>query len=190
LIVKQRGRQPFLQVVMSKNVKKKKIEPQTTRRGFLNKIWMGLGVVVVAEIIGLVIAFLHPRKPRVKAGEFGTIITAGPIDNFALNSVTTFQRGQFYLSRLDDGGFLALSRKCTHLGCTVPWVASEQKFTCPCHKSIYDNRGDVISPPAPRALDLFAVMVENEIVKVDTGQLIKRGKFRNEQVTYPAKSSK
>ena len=86
------------------------------------------------------------------------------------HSVTAFVRGRFYLARLADGGFLALSRKCTHLGCTVPWVATENKFVCPCHASAFDITGNVISPPAPRALDIYAVMIENDIVKVDTSR--------------------
>jgi Rieske Fe-S protein len=62
---------------------------------------------------------------------------------------------------LQDGGFLALHRECTHLGCTVPWVSEEKRFMCPCHSSVYDINGDVLSPPAPRALDLASDKVVN-----------------------------
>ena len=30
--------------------------------------------------------------------------------------------------------------------------AAEQRFICPCHSSAFDIRGDVVNPPAPRAL--------------------------------------
>jgi len=43
----------------------------------------------------------------------------------------------------------------------------------------------VISPPAPRALDLYHLYIENNIVKVDTGKRIKRGGFRTDQAVYP-----
>jgi len=33
---------------------------------------------------------------------------------------------------------------CTHLGCVVPWNASENKFMCPCHGSQYDETGKVV----------------------------------------------
>ena len=46
-------------------------------------------------------------------------------------TVSAFPAGQFYLVRLKDGGFLALHRECTHLGCTVPWVAERARFACP-----------------------------------------------------------
>ncbi len=162
-------------------------EEGSSRRSFLNKLWIGVGVVAIIELIGVVTAFLRPRKTKAKAGDFGTIIEAGPVEKIPLDSVTAFVRGRFYLARLEDGGFLALSRKCTHLGCTVPWVSREKKFICPCHSSAFDIRGEVISPPAPRALDIYHVFIENNIVMVETGRRIKRTEFRVEHVTYPKK---
>jgi len=159
----------------------------SSRRSFLNKLWIVLGVLALVELVALVIAFFHPRKEREKAGDSEGILETGSVDKFALNSVTAFVRGKFYLARLEDGGFLALSRKCTHLGCTVPWSSKEMKFVCPCHASVYDIRGEVVSAPAPRPLDLHHVFIENNIVKVDTNKVIKRGVFRAEQVVYPKK---
>ena len=159
-----------------------------SRRSFLNKIWVGLGIVALMELAGLVVMYLRPGKTRVKSNEFGTIIEAGPVESFPPDSVTAFVRGRFYLSRLEDGGFLALSRTCTHLGCTVPWLDKEKKFACPCHGSSFDIRGEVVSPPAPRALDIHYVFIENNIVKVDTGKRIKRGEFRADQVVHPKKA--
>lgn len=43
---------------------------------------------------------------------------------------------------------------CTHLGCVVPWVASENKYKCPCHGSQYDGTGKKIRGPAPLSLAL------------------------------------
>ena len=108
---------------------------------------------------------------------------AGPVERFEPGSVTAFREGEFYLARLKDGGFLALHRKCSHLGCTVPWIKDEQRFTCPCHASAFDIHGAVLDAPAPRALDLFAVRIENGIVKVDTSKLIRRSSFESHQVT-------
>jgi len=42
-----------------------------------------------------------------------------------------------------------------------------------------------MNAPAPRALDIYAVNIENDIVKVVTANPIKRSEFRKEQVTYP-----
>jgi len=160
-----------------------------SRRGFLTKLWIALGVVALVEFIAVGFAFLRPSKPAARQKNAAAIVTAGGVNSFAPDSVTAFVRGRFYLSRLTDGGFLALSRKCTHLGCTVAWSATENKFVCPCHASAFDIGGNVISPPAPRALDMYAVTIENDMVKVDTGQPIKRSEFRSEQIAYPRKNS-
>ena len=170
---------------MSDNTKTKESENKLSRRSFLTKLWIGLGFIALVEFVWVVIAFLRPRRPRLSEANAEAIITAGPVESFAPGSVTAFVRGRFYLARLEDGGFLALSRKCTHLGCTVPWIEKENKFECPCHASAFDITGNVISPPAPRALDIYKVLIENNIVKVDTDKLIKRSDYRSEQATYP-----
>jgi len=176
-------------MVKKQTAKEEANQKETNRRGFLTKLWFGLGFVALAEFIAVAFAFLRPGKPEARRENTDAIVAAGEVDSFAPNSVTAFVRGRFYLARLADGGFLALARKCTHLGCTVPWVATENKFACPCHASAFDITGDVISPPAPRALDIYAVVIENDIVKVDTSQPIKRSEFKTEQVVYPRKVS-
>lgn len=169
---------------MAKQQKKEDREPEDSRRGFLNKLWLALGLVVLAEFVWLIVSFLRPRKPRIAGDGFGGVMPAGPAEGFAPNTVTAFPRGQFYLARLEDGGFLAISRKCTHLGCTVPWVEEEKRFACPCHGSAFDITGDVVNAPAPRALDLYPVTIENNLVKVNTGKRIKRSQFSASQVAY------
>jgi cytochrome b6-f complex iron-sulfur subunit len=145
----------------------------STRRSFLWKIWLGLGGLALLEYIWLAADFLRPRR-SVTADDAGSIIVAGPVERFSPGSVTAFPAGKFYLARLEDGAFLALSRECTHLGCTVPWIDDEARFVCPCHSSAYDIKGEVLNPPAPRALDQFAVRIENRIVKVDVSRPLKR----------------
>lgn len=156
------------------------------RRDFLSFLWAALGLVVLAELFWVVVSFLRPRKIEVRSGEFGALMEAGPVDSFLPGTVTAFPRGHFYLARLEGGGFLALSRRCTHLGCTVPWRPEEKQFLCPCHSSAFDIRGDVVHSPAPRPLDLFRVTIQNNVVRVDTGRGIKRDRFEEGQVVYSA----
>jgi cytochrome b6-f complex iron-sulfur subunit len=154
------------------------------RRSFLSRILAALGILAVVETGWIAVTFLGPRKRRAVADEQPGLVVAGPVVRFEPGSVTAFREGKFYLARLDGGAFLALYRKCTHLGCTVPWIPDEQRFTCPCHASAFDIRGDVLSAPAPRALDLFPVRVENGIVKVDTTRLIRRSSYQPDQATW------
>ena len=151
----------------------------------MTKLWIGLGLIGLAEFVAVAFAFLRPKKSEIREGNSAAVFTAGPVDRFTPGSVTAFVRGRFYLARLEDGGFLALSRKCTHLGCTVPWVGKDMKFACPCHASAFDVRGEVISPPAPRPLDLYPIVIENGIIKVDTSKPIRRNEFKISQVVTP-----
>jgi cytochrome b6-f complex iron-sulfur subunit len=148
-------------------------EPASRRR-LLMRLWTLLGLGAVAELGWVTASFLRPR-PRASS-ELGVVV-AGPLERFEPGSVTAFPAGQFYLVRLKDGGLLALHRECTHLGCTVPWVAAEGRFKCPCHGSAFDITGAVLNPPAPRPLDLLAVRIENGIVKIDVSKRQRRSAF-------------
>jgi len=153
------------------------------RRSFLARIAALFGGLALLEAGWIATSFFGARRKASAAPDKSGELIAGPIERFEPGSVTAFGEGHFYLARLEDGGFLALHRKCTHLGCTVPWSANEQRFSCPCHGSAFDIRGDVLSAPATRALDRFAVKIDNGVVKVDTSRPIRRAVFDVEQVT-------
>jgi cytochrome b6-f complex iron-sulfur subunit len=149
------------------------------RRRLLLRVWGLLGLAAFAELLWVVASFVRPRSGQ---AEDAGLVVAGPIDRFEKGSVSAFPAGKFYLVRLEDGGFLALDRECTHLACTVPWNAAERRFACPCHASAFAITGAVLSPPAPRPLDLHPVRIENGIVKVDTRQRLPRAAFDPSQV--------
>ncbi len=140
-----------------------------------------LGALALTEIAGASLLFLAPRNME---GEFGGVVTAGPVDSFPNGSITEFPAGRFFLVRAEDGGFLAVYRRCTHLGCSVSWKPDQNQFVCPCHGSHFDFYGDVENPPAPRALDTFAVLIEDGIVKVDTSRPQTREEFEANQLVY------
>jgi cytochrome b6-f complex iron-sulfur subunit len=144
------------------------------RRRFVVRLWSILGVAALGELAWVTGSFLRPRgRDAASSGLF----VAGPADRFEPGSVTAFPAGRFYLVRLAEGGFLALHRECTHLGCTVPWDATQRRFACPCHASAFDITGQVLNAPAPRPLDFYPVRVENGVVRVDTRQRRQRTAF-------------
>ncbi|MBN2304385.1 MAG: Rieske 2Fe-2S domain-containing protein [Anaerolineae bacterium] len=156
---------------------------QTTRRDFLKLAWGAAGLLVLGE--GALVAYKF-FAPKVVAGEFGGVFTIGLLDDFPPGSVTPVTAGRFYLVRLADGGLLALYRKCTHLGCAVPWDQAEGKFICPCHASAFEPDGDVLNPPAPRPLDRFAITVVDGEINVDTGTAIQRDHANQSDIVYPS----
>lgn len=153
-----------------------------SRRDFLKLAWAFFGGIAALETAGIFMAYLQPRLAE---GEFGSEINAGKVEDYPPNSVTHITNGRFYVVRLGDGGFLAVYHRCTHLGCTVPWDANQQKFVCPCHSSEFDMSGDVKNPPAPRPLDLFALSIVDGNVMVDTSTPIQRQSYETAQVVYP-----
>ena len=154
------------------------------RRSFLNRLWLLLAAVGAVEFIVMLAYFFRPRKPRAERPDGDMLVTAGRISDYLPGSVTAFPQGRFYLVRLTDGGFLALSRKCTHLGCTVPWDGDRQQFVCPCHASVFDMAGRVLNAPAPRPLDRFPVAIENEVITVDIRQRVRRTQFKDDDIRY------
>jgi cytochrome b6-f complex iron-sulfur subunit len=148
---------------------------QASRRRLFGWLWGVLLAGLAGEIVWVTTSFL--RRPRTTVLTAPPLFVAGPVGQFAENTVTAFPGGKFYLARLPGGGFLALDRSCTHLGCTVPWNAEQACFQCPCHASSFAISGAVLAPPAPRPLDLYPVRIENGIVKVDTSRRVRRSAY-------------
>ena len=155
---------------MEKRVKNKPTQTVTDvdvspRRKFLNWLWLGLGIVAVAELVWVILLYLHPIRTTPSEGESGNRMMAGRVDGFVPNTVTAFPRGHFYLACLEDGGFLAIHRKCTHLGCTVHWDAPQNMFLCACHGGAFALDGTVKAGPPPRPMDQLAY-------RIDSGNLL------------------
>jgi cytochrome b6-f complex iron-sulfur subunit len=154
-----------------------------TRRDFFGMAWKALGILAALEVAGMTVAYFFSGKNRNSAPP-KQLFEAGPVQDFQPGSVSAFMGGRFYLARQVDGGFIALSLRCSHLGCSVSWEENRNRFICPCHSSAFDISGEVLNPPAARALDYFPVLIENGVVKVDIGTLKERKTFRKEQLIY------
>lgn len=162
---------------------KEKVIEKTTRRGFLSRLWIGLGALAAVQLGGITF-FYFGRKSEEKASEDLIYSTIGKAENFKPGSVTPFRNGRFYLVRYPDGGFLALSLTCTHLGCSINYESAKNEFICPCHSSMFDIYGDVINPPAPRTLDMLPIQIINGNLQVAVGDKIRRKKFEESQIVY------
>lgn len=146
-----------------------------------------LGLAGWATVLGSIGAgtlafgrFMYPRvlfEPR-------TLVKLGKPDEYIVNTVSEkwIKQYRFWLIRNPDG-FVALSAKCTHLGCTPRWNESENKFKCPCHGSGFRGlsfasgigiAGTNFEGPAPRPLERFYIaLAEDGQITVDMGRLFR-----------------
>jgi len=159
-----------------------KIKP-ITRGEFIHSLWMLAGAAALSEIALVGFRFLTPRPT---SGEFGGTFNLGDFNQYPNGSVTPVEAGRFYLVRLQDGGFLAIYKRCTHLGCSVPYEPSKNQFVCPCHGSAFTVEGDVLNDPAPSPLKLFplSILETGEII-IDTHEAIDRDQVDPKQIVYP-----
>jgi cytochrome b6-f complex iron-sulfur subunit len=170
---------------------------ETQTRGILSRLdrrsfmAYGLWAAAIALIVEGGVITIQTMRPLSKPAAFGSKFEVGKVGDFEVGTITYFLDGRFYVSRL-PGGLLALYRKCTHLGCVVPWRTDERsedsvggsgRFNCPCHGSIFNRLGEVKGGPAPRPLDIFPIEIAGDTVIVDTGTIITRSSFDESQLT-------
>lgn len=167
----------------SENIHMPNNQEKTSSRSFLNRLWALLGILFLAEFSWIGISTFSSRGKRQQKETEDRIVVVGSMDNFKPDTVTAIPQGQFYLACLEDGSFLAMSRTCTHLGCSIPWDEKQHKFICPCHGSTFSLTGEVLTAPAPRPLDTFPVRIENRVIKVNISQPMKRDRFEQSQAT-------
>jgi cytochrome b6-f complex iron-sulfur subunit len=142
---------------------------QLLRVGFASAV-----ALIVTELAAAVAPYLKVTR-IIGLGAPVAVGTAGEI--FAQFANTNdrpilFREGRFFLLHA-PGGIIAAYRKCTHLGCTVPFSTARDMFECPCHGSRYDKRtATVLRTPAPRPLDLFHIaQLPSGALVVDTNPL-------------------
>src|SRR6202142_3233496 len=137
-----------------------------SRRDFLRGGWKLGGTLLFGAAAYTGYEALRPLS----TGATGAKITVGTVASFSANTSTYVAAGRMYVVNANDYLF-ALSQKCPHLGCPVPFCGSSGRFECPCHGSVYDLAGEYIAGPAPRGMDRYQVTLEGDKVVVDTGAL-------------------
>ena len=137
-----------------------------SRRDFLRSGWKLAGAMLIGAGAYTGYEALRPLA----SGAGGAKITVGQISSFGTDTSTYVPAGRMYVVNANNYLF-ALSQKCPHLGCHVPFCASSGRFECPCHGSIYDLAGEYIAGPAPRGMDRYDVTLEGQNVVVDTSVL-------------------
>lgn len=164
-----------------------------TRRQFFNRSIVLMMLASLGAFGGSCLAFLWP--PSTAAG-FGGRIRVGRISDILADITASGgflykPEGRMWITEYPIGslekarnvysaselagmehGVIALYQKCPHLGCRVPNCLTSQWFECPCHGSQYNRVGEKRGGPAPRGMDRFVMSVQEDVLTVDTGQVI------------------
>jgi len=135
----------------------KKLPAEFDRRAFFTKIGLGSLGVAAAGTIVFSYEYLSPNVLY----EPSTIVNAGKVASFAVNSVTMDVNSGIYMVHADEGYF-ALSMVCTHLGCLTAWNQDLGIIACPCHGSKFKRTGEKIEGPAPKPLPWLRIWVSDE----------------------------
>jgi nitrite reductase/ring-hydroxylating ferredoxin subunit len=121
-------------------------EARPKRRDFLGlaAAWAFLGALGVT-----VLGSLRLYKPAVFP-EASSSFKAGWPKDFLKGTVTPIPGHRVWIF-CDNEGLYAISAVCPHLGCMLD-RKEDGRFSCPCHGSIFDARGNVVKGPATRPM--------------------------------------
>ncbi|RPI21333.1 MAG: hypothetical protein EHM57_06750 [Actinobacteria bacterium] len=152
------------------------------RRQFLSRAWKaGVGLLAVAAAW----TSWDLLKPKPAAGYGAAVSTVSP-DAVPEDTILEITAARAYLTKV-NGDVVALSEKCTHLGCRVPFCDSSGQFECPCHGSVFNRAGDFLSGPAPRGMDRYGVSVVEGVVVIDTSDVIMGAPPGTQTIDEPAR---
>jgi cytochrome b6-f complex iron-sulfur subunit len=138
-----------------------------SRRNLLRNGWKAGTGLLASAAAWTTWELLRPLTSNAAGGK----LPIGSAADYQPGTATYVREGRFWLANA-DGHLFALSQKCPHLGCRVPFCESSGRFECPCHGSVFDIGGEWIQGPSPRGMDRHPVSVDGDALVVDTGKRI------------------
>jgi Rieske Fe-S protein len=142
-----------------------------SRRKFLSKVALGaLAVGVISPLIGTnlvamsksVPTLMHPIAIDLTLPEYQVLNKVGG----ALKIPNPKDpKNPIIVNRISEANVVALSSKCTHFGCEVS-LPEDNIIKCPCHRSVFDGSGKVISGPTRKDLEAFFVIFEGTTLTI------------------------
>jgi len=147
---------------------------EKSRRSFLKLLPLGVIAGVLASVGGAAFRFLRPKlfaatDSWLDVATLSELTGPQPIsrkvvtENVAGWAITTEAHNVFVLPAKNHQ---VLSAICPHEGCEVSWDGSSNRFSCPCHESLFAADGSRISGPARRGLDALPARVQEGKLQV------------------------
>ncbi|MGZ4679147.1 MAG: Rieske 2Fe-2S domain-containing protein [Ilumatobacteraceae bacterium] len=156
----------------------------STRRRFLRSGWKLGGTILTAAAGWTTYESLRPLVGNAT----GAAVELGTPSNYAPETATYVSAARLFVA--NTGSYLyAISQKCPHLGCRVPFCESSGQFECPCHGSKYNIGGEWIEGPAPRGMDRYPLTLDSKTgtLTADTSTVIVGPPRGANQIVKPAK---
>ena len=159
-----------------------KLEPdrRTFLLSFIYGLWAFIGMMLAIPASVYLLWPPRPKKedPWTEAGRLSDLRLDTPAELvFRRNRVdgwkVSSEKATTWAVRVSDSEVIAFGPQCPHLGCAYHWNAPKHEFLCPCHSSTFSIQGEVLTGPAPRALDRYDLKIEQD--KLLVGSVRKSG---------------
>ncbi|MBL4664968.1 ubiquinol-cytochrome c reductase iron-sulfur subunit [Nitrospina gracilis] len=140
------------------------------RREFLSYCFMGSSLFASMALLSVyVVQFLLPsaNKNPTRKIYITTTDKIRPGNSFKFTDL----RGGHITVTNTGSEFIALSTKCTHLGCQVHWKKNEKMFYCPCHEGYFNPKGEVVKGPPPAPLSSYKVEVVDQAIYIHVDEV-------------------
>ncbi|MCA1759752.1 MAG: Rieske (2Fe-2S) protein [Bacteroidales bacterium] len=130
------------------------------RKEFVKKFAIGGSVLLAVPTflsscaVGDEEIFIHELTIDLTSSEFSELAIVG---GFAY-------KDDIIIIRTGTNQYTALTKICTHQGCTVSYDAANNQLPCPCHDSLFNISGGVINGPALQSLKKYDVRVDGDLL--------------------------
>jgi len=143
-----------------------------TRRDFFSYAFMGSSLLAGLSLLTYyMVQFLFPSASK------------NPTRKVYITTTDKIASGKSFKFKDLKGGsitvtntgkeFIALSTKCTHLGCQVFWKKDAKVFYCPCHEGYFSPKGEVLKGPPPKPLDSYKVEVVDKAIYIHIDEVFR-----------------
>ena len=141
------------------------------RKRFLAKLGLGAAAVVMAPLV-----FDSCEEKEDSVSPNGDNGSDGPTDftidlSDEANKDLTQEGGYIYkndiiIANLGNSEYIALSKICTHQQCTVSYKQNQAELVCPCHGSVFDTDGQVLTGPATTPLKEYKTELNGQKLRI------------------------
>lgn len=141
------------------------------RKRFLTQMLVGGSILITAPLIFNSCSKQDDDMPGEDTNNGGntgeTTVDLTGSDFSALATIGGYAyKNNFIIIRAGESNYVALSKVCTHSGCTVEFSKASNNLPCPCHGSKFTIDGAVINGPATSALKKYTTKLNGNILTI------------------------